>query len=715
MICRQLLATSLLLLLLGSTAAAQGFVPLGGLTERVLAGAFDHARQIPIAVARGESIWIDTYELHADWVRRDGEGAMRLIDPTLWTDTVQRRVVAFGYEAGRSMPTGYAYDGVRWRPVTGDYLLAGYQGTATAFDSVRNEALAFGGSLGGLSSPDLVRWNGSSWSVASPAGPAPAPRSSAAFAFDRRRGRAVLFGGFDVGGSLLGDTWEWDGAAWTQPTMTAPPPRALAALAYDANAQNLVMFGGQLQLGMATGTWQYDGAQWTQLSPPVSPAPRFSPVLIEHPAGVLMVGGTMMSGGAETWNFAGGTWSRIYGDTAPGGRTSALMAYDSVRHEVVLHGGLRDLFSAWPQHDTWTFDGTWHHRLPTSQPSLRLRSAMVYDAANGECVMFGGGGPLADTWTWSGTGWSQRLPATSPSARSNHCMVYDSTQGAVVLFGGHDGTSPLGDTWRWNGLDWQNISGAVAPQPREVAFMAHDPGRGYSVLFGGVASQPLPPTTWLLAGSTWQQVTSTVMPQFTIGAQFDQRRGRVVALANFQEYSWDGAGWIVALVQNQIQLLGVGTASCADTDRGLILTFGGSEFYGNDRLLAYTSTPAVLTPFGTACAAAGVTPPDSFGQGRPALRTSDFAVGFRGPAAAPALTVFGLSNTPLSLPGGCTLQVGNVLGTVFGVADAAGFGAVGLPIPEYTGLRGVGLQVQTILLHNGQLMVAPRLGILLGD
>ena len=47
--------------------------------------------------------------------------------------------------------------------------------------------------------------------------------------------------------------------------------------------------------------------------------------------------------------------------------------------------------------------------------------------------------------------------------------------------------------------------------------------------------------------------------------------------------------------------------------------------------------------------------------------------------------------------------------------DAAGFGAVGLPIPEYTGLRGVGLQVQTILLHNGQLMVAPRLGILLGD
>ena len=53
-----------------------------------------------------------------------------------------------------------------------------------------------------------------------PAGPAaaaptaPSPRYDAGMAYDAARGQVVLFGGQDAF-SFFGDTWTWDGAAWT--------------------------------------------------------------------------------------------------------------------------------------------------------------------------------------------------------------------------------------------------------------------------------------------------------------------------------------------------------------------------------------------------------------------------------------------------------------------------------------------------------------------
>ena len=74
--------------------------------------------------------------------------------------------------------------------------------------------------------------------------PIPTPRSDHAMAYDSARQRVVLFGG-DLGYSgYFGETWEWDGANWTQVSSGGPSARSRHAMAYDSARQRVVLFGG---------------------------------------------------------------------------------------------------------------------------------------------------------------------------------------------------------------------------------------------------------------------------------------------------------------------------------------------------------------------------------------------------------------------------------------------------------------------------------------
>src|SRR5438876_349204 len=71
-----------------------------------------------------------------------------------------------------------------------------------------------------------------SQAMSAAAPPSPGPRDKASTAYDGARGRVVLFGGLD--GDYLGDTWMWDGTAWTKATPKhEPPARGGSAMAYD--------------------------------------------------------------------------------------------------------------------------------------------------------------------------------------------------------------------------------------------------------------------------------------------------------------------------------------------------------------------------------------------------------------------------------------------------------------------------------------------------
>jgi hypothetical protein len=125
---------------------------------------------------------------------------------------------------------------------------------------------------------DVWEWDGAagSWSMRAVTSAAPPGRSNAAAAADPSRGVVVVYGGSYAGGDL-DDLWEWDGAAgsWSMrsPAGARPPPRTRATLVYEPGSRRLVLYGGYPALDVSE-LWAWDGAagSWTRLSPNPLPA-----------------------------------------------------------------------------------------------------------------------------------------------------------------------------------------------------------------------------------------------------------------------------------------------------------------------------------------------------------------------------------------------------------------------------------------------------------
>jgi hypothetical protein len=73
--------------------------------------------------------------------------------------------------------------------------------------------------------------------------------------FDSDRQRALLFGGRG-GAALTGDTWEWDGSAWTHVDDVGLPTRELHGLGYAPDRNRAVVFGGSGANGTLADTWE---------------------------------------------------------------------------------------------------------------------------------------------------------------------------------------------------------------------------------------------------------------------------------------------------------------------------------------------------------------------------------------------------------------------------------------------------------------------------
>jgi hypothetical protein len=171
----------------------------------------------------------------------------------------------------------------------------------------------------------------------------------------------------------------------------------------------------------------------------------------------------------------------------------------------------------------------------TKQTDVTARQghAMVYDAARGRVVVFGGEFALRssdDTWEWDGSTWIERPTAGRPAARNGHAMVYDSLRRRIVLFGGVDGTTRFGDTWEYDGGDWRLVA-TSGPAPRYWSKLAYETASGRTLLFGGSSGGGSAlGDTWEWDGLRWTELAPVQSPsaRFGLGLAYDAGRDRTV-------------------------------------------------------------------------------------------------------------------------------------------------------------------------------------------
>jgi hypothetical protein len=288
---------------------------------------------------------------------------------------------------------------------------------------------------------------------------APPPRSEAALAGDDVHQLVVLFGGRGGDGTLLDDTWLWDGGHWSQQHPAhSPSARRAAAMSSDPDDGGLLLLGGLGSDGLPAGdSWTWNGSDWQPLPATGAPPPRSGAAMAWDPiAGSLVLHG----GPGATADPAGTTWIRRerawlshHDDVAPSVCTSP-MAFDDATRALVLvtgHGcgagaGL-----------TWSWDGhVWAQEHPAASPPAADRAALAYDQSSQQLVLFlpppDSGGPCGQTWTWDGAGWMLRgasLPASAAAA------VADPASRRPLLL------TVTGETWSWDGATWQPLQGAA--------------------------------------------------------------------------------------------------------------------------------------------------------------------------------------------------------------------------------------------------------------
>ena len=526
------------------------------------------------------------------------------LDAAMAYDGDTKQVVLFGGylvdpATGTLTPSDqtWLWDGSNWHMAQPVSRPSPRAGASAAYDSTRHRVVLFGGYGGPRCAADPVHacsdqsdtwtWDGSSWSLAATSGPR--ARAVTGLADDPATHTVVLFGGaFDHSNATYStsyETWTWNGTTWTQqhPT-TAPGARIRAAMSEEGSG--LSLFGGESLsapgLGLVDDTWTWDGSAWHQLQSVPSARDGVATAYDQARNQLVVFGGESYPvdgvtqlvdavGDTWTWDSTSG-WQLRHPADSPSPGAYGAMAYDAATRQVVLlegqgcghrasdcqpgDPGCTEMASC-----TWTWDGTtWTQQHPAHAPPPLATSAMAYDAATGELVVFGGVAldgcdhyvgfavdfdnsypgicAVNDTWTWDGHDWTERHPPHSPPIRWEAGMGYDDATHQVVLFGGWglvDGGGGVGgflqDTWTWDGSDWTVRSPTGAPPITRTAGLAFSRQLGQLVMFGGMLGYAedffdVPDvllqniggdsfflnTTWAWNGSSWTQLATRASP-----------------------------------------------------------------------------------------------------------------------------------------------------------------------------------------------------------
>lgn len=336
----------------------------------------------------------------------------------------------------------------------------------------------------------------------------PAARVNAAMTWDGVSNKVLLFGGTTSSPAPSGQTWLYDGVDWTLVSPpTSPAGRFGAELAFDSVRNVVVLYGGwtsPIAIGVANDeTWEWNGATWTQRFPTTTPGGLFNYAMAFDQSR----GRTVVYGGAltlafpiaqnGTWEFDGATWTQIGTVGSPGPLERASMSYHAASQRLVLFGGVDQAGVA--TDTTWLYDGaTWTAaNVPGARPPARTGASMVHDPLRNVCVLTCGMHPVTglrftDTWEWNGTAWSQQPTSTTGVLDGGIAFLPSTRQ--VVKFGGLVASVPFqldAATWEFGAKNGSFGTGCNGTAGTPVLTAADAPRLGQSYTVGATHLHPL--------------------------------------------------------------------------------------------------------------------------------------------------------------------------------------------------------------------------------
>lgn len=259
---------------------------------------------------------------------------------------------------------------------------------ALAYDDHNQRVLLFGGS----DADDTWSFDGTDWTELT--GKAkPEPRLWHRMVYDVARKQMVMFGGLQLPYPLYvptNETWIYTERGWTEITdIEAPPARYFHTMVYDRARERTILFGGlDAEQNVLTDTWEWDGAAWTQIETERTPPFLASAMVFDEERNLTLAYVLGETKGTGEWTFDGVTWKGIGALDFSG--LSFKSAYDTSRGTVVAFGGVdidREQISpqTWERQD----DGEWIKIRPKNAPGGRLYHDMVYDRAREKIILYG--------------------------------------------------------------------------------------------------------------------------------------------------------------------------------------------------------------------------------------------------------------------------------------------------------------------------------------
>lgn len=294
----------------------------------------------------------------------------------------------------------------------------------------------------------VQEWDGVTWTQIPASGPS-STLSNFAMAYDADLQRTVLYGGRDNSSTLHDETWEWDGAAWSQPARAAPGPRARHALTFDSTRGVFVAFGGEIESSSTTfvaDTWEFDGDTWRQRDVSGPGPRRDAQMVFDRARGVCVLWGGQPMGGNSApgpWEWDGAQWT-LAAEPPPSG-VQGILYHD--RLGMVLFFASSGLFG---------WNGQHFEQISSQYAGFSGRIA--YDAWRDVIVNYFGTSTYE--YDFGRSQWIGR-PASGPvsvSQRERFELVFDYGIGRTLLItrspSGNEGFLRI---WGWNGAAWTLI------------------------------------------------------------------------------------------------------------------------------------------------------------------------------------------------------------------------------------------------------------------